>query len=137
MLYCRYEYDLRGDFMIRYKNVPQRLKEAGYSRTRIRKEGLLGEATFARLKGNLPLKTTTLDVICRLCQCKIEDIIEYVPDEEVCSDDISISVTDSENISSSLPLDTQKEQYSSATFQVPVPGDDGLKLMVTVTFEQK
>lgn len=66
---------------VRYKaGLIDALKQKGYSTYRIRKEGIIGEQTLQviRSQGTIPYKT--LDKLCALLGCKIEDIIEYVPD---------------------------------------------------------
>ena len=63
--------------MIVYKDILQKLKAAGYNTGRIRKEGLLSEGTLQRLRDGRPITTETIDIICNLTGCKIEDIIEH------------------------------------------------------------
>lgn len=63
--------------MIIYKDILQKLKDAGYNTNRIRKEGLLSEGTLQRLREGRPITTETIDVICNLTGCKIEEIIEH------------------------------------------------------------
>lgn len=68
--------------MIKYKDgILEKLKEAGYTTYRIRKEKIFGEGTLQdfRRKSEIPI-----DVPNRLCQilgCRIEDIAEFVSDE--------------------------------------------------------
>ena len=63
--------------MIIYKDILQKLKDAGYNTNRIRKEGLLSEGTLQRLRDGRPITTDTIDIICNLTGCKIEEIIEH------------------------------------------------------------
>lgn len=63
--------------MIIYKNILQKLKDAGYNTNRIRKEGLLSEGTLQRLRDGRPITTETIDTICNLTGCKVEEIIEH------------------------------------------------------------
>lgn len=68
--------------MIVFCDIMQLLSDHGYTSYRIRKERLLPEGTVTRLRNGEPVNTTTLDVICRLCQCQPGDLIRWVPDEE-------------------------------------------------------
>lgn len=63
--------------MIIYKDILQKLKDAGYSTYRLRKESILKEDTIQRLRDGRSITTSTLDTLCRLTGCKLEDLIEY------------------------------------------------------------
>lgn len=63
--------------MIIYKDILQKLKDAGYNTNQIRKEGLLSEGTLQRLRGGRPITTETIDIICNLTGRKVEEIIEH------------------------------------------------------------
>lgn len=63
--------------MILYKDILQKLKDAGYNTNRIRKEGLLSEGTLQRLRDGKPITTETIDAICNLTGRKVEEIIEH------------------------------------------------------------
>lgn len=66
--------------MIIYKDILAKLKQAGYSSYRIRKEGLLSPSVLNRIRHNLPVTTDTLDVICGLLHCDVSEVITYVDD---------------------------------------------------------
>lgn len=38
--------------------------------------------TLHRMKHGKPITTTTLDTLCDILECRVEDILEYVPPEE-------------------------------------------------------
>ena len=68
---------------ITYKiNVLVKLKEAGYSTYRIRKDKLLGEATVQLLRDGEPVSWANIATICDLLDCQPGDIMEYVKDGE-------------------------------------------------------
>lgn len=67
--------------MIIYKDILQKLKDAGYNTTRIRKEKVFGESILQRLREGGALTTTTLDKICELTGLDITDLIEYKKSE--------------------------------------------------------
>lgn len=68
--------------MIIYKDILGKLKAAGYTTTRLRKEKLLMESTLTRIRNNNAINTETLNIICRLTGLPISELIEYVPDGE-------------------------------------------------------
>ncbi len=41
----------------------------------------INPATLHRLKHNLPVSTVTIDLFCKLLDCQVSDILEYIPDE--------------------------------------------------------
>lgn len=68
--------------MIIYKNILQKLKDAGYTSYRLRHEGLLPESTIQQIRERKPVSLKTIDVVCRLLDCPIEEVVAYVPDPE-------------------------------------------------------
>lgn len=68
---------------IRYKiDVLEALKKAGYSSYKIRQEKMLGERVLSRLRHQESVSYDVLALICKLLNCQIGDILEYVPDDE-------------------------------------------------------
>ena len=68
---------------IGYKiDVIAKLKEAGFSTYRIRKEKLLGEATLQKIRNGEPVSWENISTICKLLNCQPGDIMEYVEDEQ-------------------------------------------------------
>ena len=59
-------------------DVLAKLKAAGYSTYRIRKDKLLGEATVQKLRDDKPVSWENIATICRLLNCQPGDILEYV-----------------------------------------------------------
>ena len=69
--------------MIVYKlNVLNELKKVGYSSTRLRKEHILGEQSIQNLRNGGLVSLDTLNKFCAILGCGVEDIIQYVPDED-------------------------------------------------------
>ena len=63
----------------RYKvNVMDKLKEKGYSSTRLRKERLLGESYMSQIRHGDMVSWAALDTICTLLECQPGDLIEHV-----------------------------------------------------------
>lgn len=68
--------------MIVYKNILEKLKGAGYSTYMLRESNIIGQASVQAIRKNKPVNLRTIDTICQLCGCRIEDIVEIVPDKE-------------------------------------------------------
>ena len=63
--------------MMIYKDILQKLKDAGYNTTRLRREKILSESTITRIRKGEPIKTDTLELICELTGLPVEELIEY------------------------------------------------------------
>lgn len=68
--------------MIIYKDVFNQLKEAGYNTSRIRRENVIPEGTLQNIREGKLVNLKTIDTICKITGKKIEDIIEYIGDED-------------------------------------------------------
>ncbi len=69
--------------MISYSPLWKTLKEKNISQYKLINDYGIDNAQLHRLRHNLVVKTVTLDNLCRILDCRIEDIMEYIPDEEV------------------------------------------------------
>lgn len=69
--------------MIIYKDIIKKLKDAGYNSTVIRKNNILPQSVLQRLRNGNPITTDTINTICKLTGCKVEDLIEYVDDNKI------------------------------------------------------
>ena len=64
---------------IRYKvDILTKLKEKGYSSTKIREEKLIGQSYLQQLRHGELVSWKTLDTICTLLECQPGDLLEYV-----------------------------------------------------------
>lgn len=64
---------------IRYKiDIMARLKEQGYSSTRIREEKLIGQSYLQQIRHGELVSWKTLDTICNLLNCQPGDLLEYI-----------------------------------------------------------
>lgn len=68
--------------MIKYKNILEKLKSAGYNTGVLRKEKILAESTISRIRNNQPVKIEILDLICQILDCGLDDIVEIISDEK-------------------------------------------------------
>lgn len=66
--------------MILYNKLWVTMKQRGISQYRLIKEYGFSTGQLDRLRKNENLNTYTLDRLCTILECRIEDIAEYVPD---------------------------------------------------------
>lgn len=67
---------------LRYKiSVLDALKEKGYSSYTLRREKLLSESTIQKLRVGEGVAWDNLETLCKLLDCDISDIIEYVKED--------------------------------------------------------
>jgi len=68
--------------MIKYDRLWMTLKEKHISQYQLIKDYDIDKAQLHRLRHNMIVKTLILNRLCQILDCRIEDIMEYVPDEE-------------------------------------------------------
>ena len=66
--------------MISYEPLFQTMKEKGITSYRLGKMGFPLSNYYAMKRGE-DISTHTLDQLCRLLQCKVEDILEYLDEK--------------------------------------------------------
>ena len=67
--------------MISYEPFWNTLKERNISTYQlINKQGILPD-TIQRLRSGRPITTTTINTLCMVIGCTVDQIIEYVPEE--------------------------------------------------------
>lgn len=67
--------------MITYDRLWVTLKKKNISQYKLIKEYGIDKAQLHRLRKNMVVKTIILNKLCRILDCNVEDIMEYVPDE--------------------------------------------------------
>lgn len=67
--------------MIVYDKLWERLKTSNVSQYRLLKSGI-SHSTLARLKKNQSVSVDTIDKLCDILQCRVEDIIEHIPNPD-------------------------------------------------------
>jgi putative transcriptional regulator len=66
---------------IKYKDdILARLKEQGYTTSRLRKEKVFGEKTMQDFRRGTVIPYKTIDKLCALLGCGVGDVIEYLED---------------------------------------------------------
>ena len=67
--------------MISYDNLWKVMKERGVSQYALIKQYNVSPGQLTRLKRNEYVSTHTIEVFCRILDCAVGDIMEYIPDE--------------------------------------------------------
>ncbi len=66
--------------MISYDNLWKVMKEKGITQYALIKTHKISPSQITRLKRNESVSTHTIDVFCRILDCRVSDIMEYIPD---------------------------------------------------------
>ena len=68
--------------MIKYDRLFKTMKERKISTYDLVYRYSISSSVIDRLRHNKPINTTTINTLCMILSCKVEDILEYIPDEE-------------------------------------------------------
>lgn len=68
--------------MIIYEPFWQTLKNSNESTYSLINKHHISSSTIDKLRNNKPLNTTTINDLCRILNCRIEEIALYVPSDE-------------------------------------------------------
>ena len=68
--------------MIKYNPFWKTLKASNESTYTLITRHRISSATIDKLRNNKAMTTTTLNDLCKILNCRLEDIAEYVPCEE-------------------------------------------------------
>ena len=68
--------------MISYDRLWQTMKERGITQSSLIKHFGIRPAQITRLKRNESVSTHTIEVFCRILDCNVEDIMQYVKENE-------------------------------------------------------
>lgn len=68
--------------MISYKRLWSTMEEKGATTYTLQIKGEINSSTIRRLKAGESVSTNTLDALCRILDCTLNDIAEYIPDDK-------------------------------------------------------
>ncbi len=68
--------------MIHYAPLWKTMAEQKVTTYTLRFKYGMSHATVQRLQADMPVSTHTLDKLCMILNCRLEDVAEYVPDKE-------------------------------------------------------
>lgn len=67
--------------MISYEPLYRTMKEKGFTTYKLINEYGISRSLIDRLKHNRPITTVTLNDLCTILDCKVEDVMVYTKDE--------------------------------------------------------
>ena len=67
--------------MLSYGPLWETMRKKGISQYKLIHEYGIDNAQLHRLRHNMVVKTMILDTLCRILDCRIEDVVAYIPDE--------------------------------------------------------
>ena len=66
--------------MIRYDPLLATMKQRGISQYKLLKDYHFSAGQLSRLRKNENVSTYTLNTLCRILECRLEDVAIYLPD---------------------------------------------------------
>ncbi len=68
--------------MIKFDRLWITLKEKNISQYKLVKDYGVDKAQLQRIRKNMVVKTIIINRLCTILNCQIEDIMEFIPDDE-------------------------------------------------------
>lgn len=67
--------------MISYEPLWRTMKREGATTYTLQNKGGISSSTIRRMKAGDSISTNSLDALCQILNCRVEDLIEYVKDD--------------------------------------------------------
>ncbi|MDO4322786.1 MAG: helix-turn-helix transcriptional regulator [Lachnospiraceae bacterium] len=68
--------------MIKYDRLWETMKAKGITQYTLYTKYNINRSLLDRLRNNKNIEVNTIDRLCSILQCRVEDIMEYIPDEK-------------------------------------------------------
>lgn len=68
--------------MISYAPLWETMERRGATTYTLQVKGGISSSTIRRIKAGESVSTNTLEALCKLLDCSLADIVEYLPDEQ-------------------------------------------------------
>lgn len=68
--------------MISYENLWNVMREKGITQYALIKKYGVSPGQITRMKRNESVSTHTIEMFCRILDCRVEDVMEYVKEEQ-------------------------------------------------------
>ena len=69
--------------MIRYDRLWETMKQRGVSQYALYTHHNINRSQLDRLRKTKTAETNTIDRLCNILHCRVEDIMEHIPDDNV------------------------------------------------------
>lgn len=66
--------------MISYAPLWETMKRQSATTYTLQVKGGISSSTIRRLKANESVSTNTLDALCRVLECSLAEVVQYIPD---------------------------------------------------------
>ena len=70
--------------MVSYAPLWRTMEKCGATTYTLQVKGGISSSTIRRLKAGDSVSTNTLDALCKILNCTIQDVVEYLPEDEKC-----------------------------------------------------
>ena len=70
----------RQDGVISYAPLWETMKKRNATTYTLQVKGGISSSTIRRLKAGESVSTNTLEALCKILECDLQDIVEYLPD---------------------------------------------------------
>lgn len=68
--------------LISYEPLWRTMQLRGATTYTLQVKGGISSSTIRRMKAGDSVSTHTLDLLCQLLECTLDDVVEYVPEED-------------------------------------------------------
>ena len=68
--------------MISYQRLWETMRAKGITKYTLMKYYRVSPSQLTRLKRNEYVSTHTIEMFCKILDCRVEDVMEYLPDED-------------------------------------------------------
>ena len=68
--------------LISYAPLWRTMTRTGATTYTLQVKGQISSSTIRRLKAGESVSTNTLDALCKILQCDLHDVVEYLPDHD-------------------------------------------------------
>ena len=68
--------------MIVYDNLWKTMRLRNISQYKLIKDYHISAGQLSRLRANAPISSHTIDVLCKILDCNVEDIMTYIPNKD-------------------------------------------------------
>ena len=69
--------------MIKYDRLWETMKQCGVTQYDLYTHHNINRSQLDRLRKNRNVETNTIDRLCTILKCKVEDIMEHIPDDNI------------------------------------------------------
>lgn len=66
--------------MILYQRLWETMREKGVTQYALIKKYHVSPSQITRMKRNESVSTHTIEMFCKILDCRVEDVMEYIPD---------------------------------------------------------